>query len=86
MEASSPLSAVEGSSRNLVSGAHQAVDKLADVASSAAETLAEKRARLDGIRASLTAGCRTYVNENPVATVAVAVAAGFLLRHLFRFR
>ena len=86
MEAMNPVPPSASTPRNLVAGAHQAVDRIAGAASQAAETLSEKRARLSRASRDLAQGCRSYVNENPAATVGVAIAAGFLLRHLIRTR
>lgn len=86
MEASILETPVSNKARGLVVGAHQTVDKIADAASYAAETLAEKRERLNKAGTDLWEGSRRYVNDNPAISLGVAVAAGFLLRHLIRTR
>ena len=70
----------------LASGAHQAVDKMADAATQAAERLSDKRAQLMDAQAELTESCRNYVRENPMASIGIAVAAGFLLSKLLSSR
>lgn len=74
------------SSSNLTATAHQAVDRLADVAGRTAQNLARRREQLSQDRAEILANCRSYINENPGMSLGVAVAAGFLLRHLIRPR
>ena len=70
----------------LTATAHQTVDRIADAANRTAEGLARRKERLDVGRAELLANCRSYINENPGMSLGVAVAAGFLLRHLIRPR
>ncbi len=70
----------------LASGAHQAVDKMADAATQAAEKLADKRAQLMDAQSELTETCRNYVRENPLASIGIAVAAGFVLSKLLSSR
>lgn len=70
----------------LASGAHQTVDKLASVAAQAAETLGVKGGQLKNFQAQAMEQCRGYVREHPVASVGIAIAAGFLLSRLLRSR
>lgn len=70
----------------LASGAHQTVDKLSDAVSQAATMLSEKAGQLKEMQEQLLADARVRVREKPVTTIAIAVAAGFLLRHLLRSR
>jgi ElaB/YqjD/DUF883 family membrane-anchored ribosome-binding protein len=66
----------------IASGAHQAVDKIADVASHTAETLGVKGDQLKDVQARLLDDCSAYVREHPLASIGMAVAAGFLLSRL----
>ncbi|HEY5138192.1 MAG TPA: DUF883 domain-containing protein [Methylococcales bacterium] len=59
--------------------AHAAYDKIADATSQAAETLGEKGEQLKNAEQQLIEDCRVYVRDNPITSVAIAVAAGFLL-------
>ena len=68
------------------SGAHQAVDKIASAASQAAETLGVKGEQLKNAQAKAMEQCRGYVRDNPVASLGIAIAAGFLLSRLLRSR
>jgi ElaB/YqjD/DUF883 family membrane-anchored ribosome-binding protein len=70
----------------LASGAHHAVDKIAGVASDAAETLDLKSEQLMDAQSRLTENCREYVRDNPVTSLGIAVAAGFLLSRLLSSR
>ncbi|HEX5125781.1 MAG TPA: hypothetical protein VFW00_03495 [Rhodocyclaceae bacterium] len=66
----------------MASGAHQAVDRIADVATQAAETLSAKSDQLKDVQAKLLGQTRSYVSAHPIATLGIAVAAGFLLSRL----
>ena len=70
----------------LASGAHQAVDKIAGAAAQAAETLDLKSEQLINAQTRLTENCREYVRDNPVISLGIAVAAGFLLSRLLSSR
>ena len=70
----------------LASGAHQAVDKLASAAGQAAETLSVRGEQLKNAQAQAMEQARIYVRENPVTALGIAVATGFLLSRLLRFR
>lgn len=67
----------------IANGAHQAVDRLAGVAASAADTLSVRGAQIRDAQEKLTGQARSYVSAHPLATVGIAVAAGFLLSRLF---
>ncbi len=70
----------------LASGAHQAVDKIAGAATQAAETLDLKSEQIMDAQTRLTETCRDYVRDNPVTSLGIAVAAGFLLSRLLSSR
>jgi len=64
---------------------HEAYDKIADATSQAAEALGEKGGQLKKTEEQLLKNCRSYIADNPVASVGIAVAAGFLLSRLLSF-
>jgi ElaB/YqjD/DUF883 family membrane-anchored ribosome-binding protein len=66
--------------------AHKAYDKLADVAGDAAEVLGEKGEQLKKAEQKLIKNCRVYISDNPITSVSIAVAAGFLLSRLLSRR
>ncbi|MEO8304311.1 MAG: hypothetical protein ABI724_09325 [Betaproteobacteria bacterium] len=68
------------------SGAHQAVDKIADVASQAADTLSATGGQLKEAQERLVEDAGRFMRNNPVASLGIAVAAGFLLSRLFSSR
>lgn len=68
------------------SGAHHAVDRIASAAGQAAETLGVKGEQLKKFQAQAIDQCRGYVRENPVASLGIAIAAGFLLSKLLSSR
>ena len=70
----------------VATGAHQAVDTVADVASQTAESLGVKGDQLKEVQARLVDACNGYMRANPVATIGIAVAAGFLLSRLISSR
>ncbi len=68
------------------SGAHQAVDKIASAAGQAAETLGVKGEQLTNLSARAMEQCRGYVRENPVASLGIAIAVGYVLSRLLSSR
>ena len=66
--------------------AHEAVDKIASAGNQAAETLGEKGERLKNTEQQLMENCRGYVRDNPITSLGIAAAAGFLLSRLLSGR
>lgn len=59
--------------------AHEVVDKIAGVSYQAADVLGEKGEQLKNAEMEMVEDYRTYVRENPMKSVGIAVAAGFFL-------
>jgi ElaB/YqjD/DUF883 family membrane-anchored ribosome-binding protein len=70
----------------IASGAHQAVDKIAQAANQAVGTLDEQGRKIKDTQVQLAEGLRGYVKDHPGASVGMAVATGFLIRHLLTLR
>ena len=66
--------------------AHEAVDKIASATNQAAEALGEKGEQLKNAEQQLMESCRGYVQDNPITSLGIAVAAGFLLSRLLSGR
>jgi ElaB/YqjD/DUF883 family membrane-anchored ribosome-binding protein len=66
--------------------AHQTVDKLSSGAAQAAAVLSEKFGQLRDSQQQVLSNTRERIREKPMLAVGIAVAAGFLLRQLFRSR
>ncbi|MFA6164063.1 MAG: DUF883 domain-containing protein [Methylobacter sp.] len=66
--------------------AHEAVDKIADATNQAAEALGEKGEQLKNTEQQLIDNCRSYISDNPMKSMGIAVAAGFLLSRLLSGR
>lgn len=62
--------------------AHQTVDRLSGVASQAASSLSGKAAQYRDVQDQWVSQARDQIRERPVASLAIAMAAGFVLRHL----
>jgi len=62
--------------------AHEAFDKIASATSHAAEALGEKGEQLKNAEQQLMKNCRSYLSANPITSLGIAVAAGFLLSRL----
>ena len=62
--------------------ANEAVDKVASATNEAAETLGKKGEQLKNAEEQWLEDCRIYVRDNPITSVGIAVAAGFLLSHV----
>jgi ElaB/YqjD/DUF883 family membrane-anchored ribosome-binding protein len=70
----------------IATSAHEAVDKVAGVAAHAAEALGVKGDQIKSAEQKLVESAREYMREHPVATLGVAVAAGFVLSRLLSSR
>lgn len=68
------------------SSAHEAVDRMASATHQAAEAIGEKGDQLKNAEKQLVENCRSYVRDNPVTSLGIAVAAGFLLSRLLSGR
>ena len=66
--------------------AHEAYDKIANATNHAAEALGEKGEQLKKAEQQLMKNCRGYISDNPITSVGIAVAAGFLLSRLLSRR
>ena len=66
--------------------AHEAVDKIANATSNAAEALGEKGEQLKKAEQKLMKNCCGYISDNPITSVGIAVAAGFLLSRVLSGR
>jgi ElaB/YqjD/DUF883 family membrane-anchored ribosome-binding protein len=86
MEATDKTSNVDETVNRLRSGAHEAVDKVANATTQAAEVLNQKGEQFKNVEQQFVENCRGYVHENPVASLGIAVGAGFLLSRLLSGR
>jgi len=68
------------------SSAHHVVDKIASVANQAAEAVGEKEEQLKNAEQQMLDCCRSYINDNPITSLGIAVAAGFLLNRFLSGR
>lgn len=63
--------------------AHETVDKIADAARKA---LGGKGKQLTDAERQMLNDCRNYIHHNPITSMGIAVAAGFLLSRLLNNR
>ena len=70
----------------IASGAHQAIDKIASVATQAAETLGVTGEQMKNTQAQALEQCRAYVRDHPLASLGMAVAAGYVLSRVLSSR
>ena len=68
------------------STAHRAVDRMAGMANQAADTLSTQGEKLKDVQAKALANSRTYVRDHPIASLGMAVAAGYLISRMFSSR
>lgn len=66
--------------------AHESVDKIARVSNQAADALEEKGQQLKNVEQRMMKNCQGYVRDNPVTSLGIAVAAGFVLSRLLSGR
>ncbi|OYV18009.1 MAG: hypothetical protein CG439_1439 [Methylococcaceae bacterium NSP1-2] len=62
--------------------AHETVDAVADASHQARAAFDEKSDQIMNAEQQLLKNCQTYVRENPVTSLGLAVAGGFLLSRL----
>jgi len=70
----------------MAQSAHNLVDKMASAASTAADSLDSKTGQLKDAQARLMESTKEYVRENPLQSIGIALAAGFLLSRLLSSR
>ena len=63
-------------------GAHAAVDKASDMVSRSAEALDHKSEQLGEAKDEFVRATQKYVHENPMASIGIAVAVGFVLSRI----
>ncbi len=66
--------------------AHETVDKIASATSQAVDAFDEREGQLINAEQQLVKNCRSYVRDNPIKSVGISVAAGFLLSRLLSGR
>ena len=86
MEATDHTNRVDEAIDRVKSGAHEAVDKAADAATQAAGTIGQKGEQLRNVEQQFVEDCRGYIHKNTVASLGIAVGAGFLLSRLLSGR
>ncbi len=68
----------------MASSAHGVVDTVAGAATSAVETLGIKGDQLNNAQHKVVEATRTYIRDRPIASLGIAVAAGWVLSRLLR--
>ncbi|MDP2099706.1 MAG: hypothetical protein U1D70_01650 [Methylobacter sp.] len=66
--------------------AHEAYDKIAGAGCHALDVLGEKGDQLKHAEQQLVKDCRGYISKNPITSVGIATAVGFLLGRLLNQR
>lgn len=70
----------------VTNSAHEVVEKIANVTSQASEALGEKGDQLMNAEQRMMKQCRGYIHDNPITSLGIAAAAGFLLSRLLSGR
>lgn len=66
--------------------AHEAVDKIANVGNQAQDEYEERRDQIKDAEQQMVKNCRSYVRDNPITSLGIAVAGGFILSRLLSGR
>lgn len=66
--------------------AHETGDKIASATSQAIETLSDKGEQMKSAEQHLVKNCQRYIRDNPISSIGIAVASGFLLSRLLSSR
>lgn len=72
--------------KRVASGAHDAVDRIADATTGAAENLSIKGEQVSDAQEKWFETVREYVHENPLKSLGMAVAGGYLLSKIMSAR
>jgi ElaB/YqjD/DUF883 family membrane-anchored ribosome-binding protein len=71
---------------HLLSSVHDAVDRLTDVAAQAADKAELSGVYIKNAQRQATRSSRAFVREQPLTSIGIAVASGYLLSWLLRKR
>jgi ElaB/YqjD/DUF883 family membrane-anchored ribosome-binding protein len=66
--------------------AHEAVDKIASATNHTIDTFGEKGEQLKYSEQKFLHECRSYVHDNPITSLGIAAAAGFMLSRILSGR
>lgn len=69
---------------SLSAGAHQGFDKAVEATSQAVETFDAKREQLKAAQEKLAENCRNYVQENPLTSLGIATAVGYVFSRFIK--
>lgn len=70
----------------IAAGAHEAVNWAADATNNATDNLSDTSHEMKAMQEKWLARTRDYVQENPVTSVGIALASGYLLSRILRSR
>jgi ElaB/YqjD/DUF883 family membrane-anchored ribosome-binding protein len=88
--AHSAIDGLSGAARpavdRLAAEAHRMVDRLVNAANSTEAAIEAGDARVNQLRSSIRGRAQSYISANPVATIGLALGAGFVLSYLIRRR
>jgi ElaB/YqjD/DUF883 family membrane-anchored ribosome-binding protein len=70
----------------VAAGVHDAVDAVAEAATAAAKAVDKKGEQLKAVQRRYVDECRERVRDNPLQSLGVALAVGFLISKLLRLR
>ncbi|MDD5462136.1 MAG: hypothetical protein PHG00_10985 [Methylococcales bacterium] len=62
--------------------AYEALDKVADATGEAGEVLCKKGEQLRKTEQRLVKNCRSYISDNPLTSVSIAMLTGYLMSRL----
>lgn len=66
--------------------AHEAYDRISSAGTHTLEVLGDKGSQLKTAEQQLVKNCRSQIRDNPIASVGIAAAVGFLLGRLLSHR
>ena len=86
MEVTDNTSTIDDTVDRLRSGTHEAVEKVANATTQAAEVLGQKSEQLKNMEQQFLEHCRGHIHKTPAASLGIAVGVGFLLSRLMSSR
>lgn len=66
--------------------AHESVDKIADLSNQTIDAIEEHSQQLKDTEHRVIKNCQLYVRDNPVTSLGIAIASGFILSRLLSSR
>lgn len=86
MKTNTETDTTESTVDHMASQAHETVDRVAQAANQAAERMSERRSEMKGQQEEWMSTVSNYVQDNPITSLGIAAAGGYLLSRILSGR